>query len=89
MFLSKNINYLSCDFVVLEYDRIISHPSALRSRVGISATVCGGLPVVDLLSTELLTGTVSKVRKLTGILNGTSNYYMFSKLQTFLKRFQI
>ncbi len=59
--------------LVLDYAGLHSLAAAHGARLGFSATVCGGLPVVNVGRRDLAGATVHKVE---GIFNSTTNYIL-------------
>ena len=58
--------------------QIFNAAKRLNRSVGFEASVCGAIPLIDIMSRGLV---ACKVKKLYGILNGTTNYilYMMAK----------
>jgi homoserine dehydrogenase len=54
-------------------DEIIATASTHRRQVGFEASVCGGIPIIQALSSGLI---ANRVDEFIGILNGTSNYVL-------------
>jgi homoserine dehydrogenase len=59
--------------LVLEYDKLMNMAKENNAKVRFSATVCGGLPVINVLQRDLKFATPER---LWGIFNATSNYVL-------------
>ncbi len=59
--------------LVLAYDQLIKLAIDHKTKVVFSATVCGGLPVINVLQRDL---KFAKLKSLWGIFNATSNFVL-------------
>ncbi len=59
--------------LVLAYADLHARARACGARVAFSATVCGGLPVINMGQRDLVAATVQRFR---GIVNSTTNYIL-------------
>lgn len=59
--------------LVTSYDRILALAEKRNCKLSFSATVCGGLPVVNVGQRDLHCASITKVY---GVFNGTSNFIL-------------
>ncbi|MEQ8302859.1 MAG: hypothetical protein RIB47_05665 [Cyclobacteriaceae bacterium] len=59
--------------LVLAFDELQALAKAHKSKIGYSATVCGGLPVINVLQRDLKTASLTNIW---GIFNATSNFVL-------------
>lgn len=59
--------------LVLAYDQLIKLTHDHKTKLAFSATVCGGLPVINVLQRDL---KFAKLKSLWGIFNATSNFVL-------------
>ena len=61
--------------LVFGFDELHQLANSNKVRIAFSATVCGGLPVINMLQRDL---KLAKLKSLKGIFNATSNYILKS-----------
>lgn len=59
--------------LVMDFDGIVQLAKSKNLQIAYSATVCGGLPVINVLKRDLKTASVTEIR---GIFNATSNFVL-------------
>lgn len=69
----KNIVTANKAVLAAHGDEILALAGENKSQVGFEASVCGGIPIIQALSSGLI---ANRVDELIGILNGTSNYIL-------------
>ena len=69
----KNIVTANKAVLAAHGDEILALAGANECQVGFEASVCGGIPIIQALSSGLI---ANRVDELIGILNGTSNYIL-------------
>jgi homoserine dehydrogenase len=60
------------------FDRIFSMADEKKVNMGFEASVAGGIPIIKILQESFMT---NKIRKIFGILNGTTNYILTKMTQ--------
>ncbi|MEZ4973056.1 MAG: hypothetical protein R2820_07075 [Cyclobacteriaceae bacterium] len=59
--------------LVMDFDGLMKSTKENHTRIGYSATVCGGLPVINVLKRDLKAASITEIK---GIFNATSNFVL-------------
>jgi len=69
----RSVVFASKAPLVVDFDGLMSLAKENGGRIAYSATVCGGLPVINVLQRDLSLGKVTKIE---GVFNSTSGYVL-------------